>query len=160
MVRHVFFSFHFDRDHWRANQIRNSWVTQDREVAGYVDAAEWEKIKRRNDSEIEQWIDNQINGTSVTVVLIGSETYGRKWIDYEIEQSVRNGNGFVGVYVHNVKDQDGRTTSKGRNPLSKWSYEGGRGLDEIYNNYNWKNDNGRDNFGDWVEEAAKIFDRR
>lgn len=160
MVRHVFFSFHYDRDHWRAGQVRNSWVTQDREVAGYVDAAEWEEIKRRSDSAIERWIDDQINGTSVTVVLIGSETYGRKWIDYELEESIRNGNGFVGVYVHNLKDKDERTDPMGSNPLKRWGYEGGRRLDEVYNTYDWKSDNGYDNFGDWVEEAATIYERR
>lgn len=161
MVRYVFFSFHYERDHWRAGQVRNSWVTQDREVAGYVDAAKWEEIKRRSDSAIERWIDDQMNGTSVTVVLIGSETYDRKWINYEIEESGRQGNGLLGVHVHNLKNKDGRTDRKGKNPLSRYHYEDtGEQVTDVYNTYDWKFDNGYDNFGDWVEEAARIAERR
>lgn len=161
MVRHVFFSFHYERDHWRASQVRNSWVTQDREVAGFVDSAEWEELKQQNDSAIESWIDEQLENTSVTVVLIGSETYGRKWIDYEIEASANRGNGILGVRVHNLKDKDGLRDSKGRNPLSKWYYEGtNENFTNVWNTRDWKHDNGYDNFGYWVEEAKKIADRR
>ncbi len=39
MARRVFFSFHYERDVWRAGQVRNSWVTKDREEAGFWDAA-------------------------------------------------------------------------------------------------------------------------
>lgn len=161
MVRHVFFSFHYERDYWRANQVRNSWVTQEREVAGFVDAAEWEELQRQSDSAIERWIDDQINGTSVTVVLVGSETYDRKWIDYEIETSAERGNGLLGLYVHNLENEDGRTDSKGKNPLSKWYYEGsGEDFTDVWKTYDWKRDNGYENFGDWVEEAKQIADRR
>lgn len=39
MARRVFFSFHYDRDIVRVSQVRNSWVTRDREAAGFWDAA-------------------------------------------------------------------------------------------------------------------------
>ena len=103
MVRSTFFSFHYAPDCWRASQIRNSWVTQDRKSAGFFDSVEWEEVKKKQDSEIEKWIDNQLDGTSVTVVLIGSTTAGRKWINYEITSSHKKGNGLLGIYVHNQK---------------------------------------------------------
>jgi len=37
-----------------------------------MDKAEWESIKRTGTQAIEKWIDKQLNGTSVTVVLIKS----------------------------------------------------------------------------------------
>src|SRR5438309_1609781 len=73
VARRVFFSFHYQRDIVRASQVRNSWVTQDRQTAGFLDAAAWEKVKRGGDAAIEAWIEDQLNGTSVTVVLIGAE---------------------------------------------------------------------------------------
>ena len=88
MVRRVFFSFHYERDAWRASQVRNSWVTKpDREAAGFWDAAEWEKVKKQGDAAIKRWIDKGLEGTSVTVVLIGTETCSRKWVRYEIQKS-------------------------------------------------------------------------
>lgn len=47
MARKVFFSFHYERDVWRAAQVRNSWVTKpDRETAGFWDSASWEEVKK------------------------------------------------------------------------------------------------------------------
>lgn len=68
---------------------------------------EWETITRGGDSAIKRWIADQLTGKSCTVVLIGSATAGRKWIDYEIEKSWNDGKGIVGIYVHNLKDAAG-----------------------------------------------------
>ena len=76
MARQSFFSFRYKNDNWRAGIVRGSWVTQDRKASGFFDKAEWEEVKRKSDSAIETWIDGQLNGTSVTVVLIGSDTAG------------------------------------------------------------------------------------
>ncbi|SEO74943.1 MTH538 TIR-like domain [Halorientalis persicus] len=163
MVRRVFFSFHFDRDHWRANQVRNSWLTQDdRESAGYIDAADWESLKRQGDDAIKRWINDQMKGTSVTAVLIGKETYDRDWVEYEIKKSWRDGNGIVGIRIHNLEDESGYTDSRGKNPLSKiYIEENGQKkfFDDIFSTYRWKRDSGYDNLGDWVEEAAQIAGR-
>ncbi|MDO8590439.1 MAG: TIR domain-containing protein, partial [bacterium] len=67
MARSTFFSFHYSLDCWRASQIKNSWVTQDRKSAGFFNSVEWEEVKKKQDSEIEKWIDRQLVGTSVTV---------------------------------------------------------------------------------------------
>ena len=52
MVRRVFFSFHYERDKWRVNPVRNAWVTQGREAAGFEDAADWEEVKKQSEEEI------------------------------------------------------------------------------------------------------------
>ncbi len=44
MARRIFFSFHYENDVWRANIVRNSWVTAD--AAGFVDAADFEEVKK------------------------------------------------------------------------------------------------------------------
>ena len=65
-----------------------SWVTQpNREAAGFWDAADWEKVKRQGDDVIKRWINKQLEGTSVTAVLIGAETSDRKWVRYEVKES-------------------------------------------------------------------------
>lgn len=156
MARRTFFSFHFERDVWRAGQVRNSWVTKaDREASGFWDAAKWEEVKKKGEEAIQKWIDDQLNGTSVTVVLIGAETSTRKYVDYEILQSHKKGNGLLGVYIHNMKDSNSKTDIKGNNPFDKWTFKDSSGNFITYPTYDWVNNDGRDNLGTWIETAAK-----
>jgi hypothetical protein len=143
MARRVFFSFHYERDVWRANVVRNSWVTKGNYIeAGFIDSAEFEKIKKKGDQAIKKWIDEQLEGTSVTVVLIGAEAYSRKWVRYEIIKSFDRGNGLLGVYIHNIKDKNGKVDLKGPNPFDYVTILISKNGDAYY--YEW-------NGSDWIE---------
>src|SRR6266852_4197222 len=117
MPRKVFFSFHYERDIWRTNVVRNSGVVGGTAAAGFHDASLWEEAKKKGDAEVKKLIDNGLNGTSVTVVLIGAETASRKFVDYEIEQSIARGNGLLGIYISGIKDQYGITAVQGVVPV-------------------------------------------
>jgi hypothetical protein len=160
MARRVFFSFHYERDIWRASQVRNSWITKpDREAAGFWDAATWEAVKRLGDEAIRRWIIRQLDGTSVTAVLIGYETASRKYVNVEIDESFKRGNGFLGIYIHNLKDDRGMTDLMGLSPFNTWYYtdhSGSRKLfSTVYSTYDWVWQDGYNNFGTWVEKAAR-----
>ena len=149
MARKVFFSFHYDRDAWRVSQVRNSWVTKpDHEASRFLDKAEWEAIERQGKQAIQNWIDSQLKGTSVTVILIGAQTSGREWVKYEIKKSNTDGKGMVGIYIHNLKDSAGKTDTKGTNPFTQFGYT-------KYRAYDWVNDDGYNNLPKWIEAAAK-----
>lgn len=135
--------------------MRNSWVTQDHDASGFWDKAKWEEVKRKGETAIHNWIDDQLNGTSVTVVLIGAETAGREYVNYEITQSHKKRNGILGIYIHNLKDVDKRTDVKGSNPFDKWKFTDINGNIVSYPTYDWVNDSGYSNIGDWIETAAK-----
>ena len=105
MARRVFYSFHYVKDNWRASQVRNIGAIEGNEP---VKDNDWETVKRGGDKAIEKWINDQLNGRSCTIVLIGNETAGRKWIKYEIEKSWNDGKGLFGIYIHNLKDKDGK----------------------------------------------------
>ena len=142
MARRVFFSFKYE-DVSRAMVVRNSWVTQGKEAAGFVDAADFEKLKKQGDAAIQRWIDAQLNGTSVTVVLVGQETCGSRWVKYEIDKSKALGHGLLGIDVSKIKDLQGQTSKRcGEIPTG-------------YPFYFWNNDNGYKNMGTWIEAAAK-----
>ena len=47
MARRVFFSFHYEEDISTSMIVRNSWVTKGKEAAGFVDKAEFEKVKNK-----------------------------------------------------------------------------------------------------------------
>jgi hypothetical protein len=146
MARRVFFSFEYS-DVNRAMVVRNSWVTQDHEAVGFIDAAEFEELENQGDDVIEEWIDDQLIGTSVTVVLVGALTCSSKWVAHEIEQSVERGNGLLGIDISKIADFDRETTERcGQLP-------------EGYDFYLWNKDDGYHNLGDWIEKAALAADR-
>lgn len=146
MARKVFFSFKY-KDVSRAMVVRNSWVTQGKESAGFIDAADFEELEKEGDQAIKNWIDGQLKGTSVTVVLVGEKTCGSRWVKYEIEKSKEIGNGLIGIDISKIKDLQGNTSERcGKIPAG-------------YDFYFWNNNNGYENMGDWIEKAAKDANR-
>lgn len=142
MTRKVFFSFKYE-DVSRAMVVRNSAITKDEEAAGFIDKADFEKIEKQGDQAIKNWIDAQLKGTTVTAVLVGGKTCASRWVKYEIEQSLKRGNGLLGIDISKIKDFNGETSERcGKIPAG-------------YDFYLWNNDDGYNNLGDWVEKAAK-----
>jgi len=155
MTRRVFFSFHFENDASRAGVIRNSQITQ--EKAGFIDAADWEKVKNNGESAIENWIDKQLDGTSVTVVLIGAETNSRKYVQSEVRKSWNKGNGILGIYIHNIKNLQQQTGVKGGVEFGfnfRHSDKKLRTFAQSFYIYDWVNDDGYNNLEKWIEAAA------
>jgi hypothetical protein len=103
MARKVFFSFHYD-DVTRANVVRNSDVImrQYEQGARFHDKSLWEEAKKQGPVAIKRMINGALEGTSVTCVLIGQETWQRPWVRYEIIKSMARGNGIFGVRIHDV----------------------------------------------------------
>ena len=159
MARRVFFSFHYKNDAWRANIVRNSWVTKDdKEAAGFVDAAEFEEVEKGGETAIKKWINKQLEGTSVTVVLIGSETSKREYVKFELQKSYEKGNGMLGIYIHQLKDKNGNTATKGSNQfgeIGKDNNDKAVYFSVGYLCYDWVDDDGYNNMGKWIEAAAK-----
>ncbi len=148
MARKTFFSFHFERDNWRAANVRSSDNIKDEDEKGFIDDAAWESVKKKGDAGIKAWINDQFDGTTVTVVLIGAETAGRTYINYEIEASQKRKNGLLGVYIHTIKNSKGETDTKGKDPFTALGITG-------IPTYDWKADDGRANLSKWIEAAAK-----
>jgi len=125
VAKRVFFSFHYqDVIDFRANVVRNHWLTKpDREAAGFFDASIWEKAKKTGDSALKRLINGELKNTSVTVVLIGSQTHSRRWVRYEIMSSMKKGNKLLGVHINGIKGKDGKTKSLGPNPFDHLGYK-------------------------------------
>lgn len=160
MARRVFYSFHYISDNWRASQVRNMGVVEGNQPAKDND---WETVKKGGDKAIQKWIDDQLDGRSCSVVLIGKETAGRKWIDYEIKTSWNNGKGVLGIHVHNLKDSAEKQTTKGANPFAHFKDNDGKALSSIVKAYDPPYTDNRQvynhinqNLSAWIEEAIKI----
>jgi hypothetical protein len=146
MARRVFFSFHY-ADIWRVNVVRNSHVVDGTAVAGFQDGSLWEEAKKKGDEAVKKMIDDALDGTSVTCVLIGEKTAQRPYVAYEIEESIERGNGIFGVRIHTINGQDKKPGVWG--PAPKELIAAGAPI------YDWD----KDKFGDWVEEAYKAAEK-
>ena len=161
MARHVFFSFHFDNDYWRTQQVRNIGVIEGNKP---VSANDWEEVKKKGDSAIEKWIDDNLFGKSCTIVLVGEETSTRKWVKKEIEKTWNNEKGLLGIYIHNLKHKDGTQAKKGENPFENFTIgENKKKLSSIVKCYYPPYIDSQkvynyiaENIEDWVENAIKI----
>lgn len=163
MARRVFYSFHYKPDSWRAAKVRNIGSIDGNKPASDND---WEIVKKGGVAAIKKWIAGQMSQRSCTVVLVGSETASRKWINYEIAKSWNDKMGVVGIHIHGLKDSEGKTSRKGKNPFDYISFEpSGIKLSSIVKCYNPDGRNSQEKYawickylGSIVEEAIVIRD--
>jgi hypothetical protein len=119
MPRTVFFSFHYQRDIMRVQIVKNHYVTKGNyTAAGFFDGSLEEKAKKEGDDVVKRLINKGLNGCSVTCVLIGAETYTRRWVDYEIFKSVELGMGVFGIRIHKIPDA--RRASEPSRGIDSW----------------------------------------
>jgi len=161
MARKAFYSFHYKPDSWRVAMVRNIGAIEGNQPAKDND---WETVTKGGDDAIKRWIAGQIYGRSCTVVLVGSETANRKWINYEIVKSWDDKMGVVGIHIYGLKDSDGNTATMGSNPFDYINYGNtGKKLSSIVKCYNPGGANSQERY-DWiakhlanaVEEAVTI----
>jgi len=130
--RQVFYSFHYDNDVFRVQQIRNIGA-----IEGNSPAApnQWEQIKSGSDTAIKKWIDDNMAYRSCVVVLVGTDTANRKWVKYEIEKAWSEGKGVVGIHIHNLSCPRNGTCISGKNSFTQFTYKG-KDLSDIVKCYN------------------------
>ena len=114
MKRQVFFSFHYNRDSWRASQVRNMGKVDGNSTFSDND---WEEVRYKSDAKIKEWIDKQLSMRSCLIVLVGYETSERKWVKYEIEKAMELHKGIVGIRIDRLKNSQGYQDAEGCNPF-------------------------------------------
>jgi hypothetical protein len=162
MARRAFYSFHYKPDNWRASTVRNIGVIEGNRT---VSDNEWEEITRGGDPAIKAWIADQMKGKSCVIVLIGSATARRKWINYEIVQAWNGSKGVAGIYVHNLLERNGKQSTMGGNPFASLTV-GNRPMSSIVKAYNPPYSSSKsvynyiaNNIEKWVEEAINIREK-
>jgi hypothetical protein len=128
--RRVFFSFHY-ADIMRVNNVRISWefisppttasiLYGGGETAlGFFDASLWESRKLDGPDALKRLIRDGVDNTSVVCVLVGTKTWQRRWVRYEIARSVIDGKGLLSVHINSIKHHQPPYLPHGRgdNPI-------------------------------------------
>ena len=161
MARRCFYSFHYLPDSSRAAQVRNIGALDGNSP---VNDNDWETIAKGGDAAVKKWIEDQMNGRSCTVVLVGSNTAGRKYINHEIIESWNEGMGVVGIHIHGLKNLDGKVSAKGKNPFQSIDFgNNGKKLSSIVKCYEPEGSDSKERYA-WItkhlvnaaEEAIEI----
>jgi hypothetical protein len=159
MARSIFASFHYDGDADRVQQVLNMGA-----IAGdsLVTAQEWETVKRKTAEAIRRWIHDQMLRKTAVVVLVGTETASRDWVDYEIRKAWDDKRPLVGIRVHGLKNLKEQTSRPGQNPFANVRLKDGSTLDKWVNLYNPAGADSRavyksisDNLDTWIANAKK-----
>ena len=118
--RKGFFSFHFD-DLLRVNNVRNAWKIShpDRPfMRNFYDRSMWETKKRESDDALKSLIRNGMEHSSAVCVLVGTATWSRQWVKYEIARSVVDGRGLLAVHINSLNHHNRRQPDPlGFNPM-------------------------------------------
>lgn len=192
MARTVFFSFHYQRDIMRAQVVKQHYLTKGNyTAAGFFDGSLEEKAKKDGDDVVRKMINAGLKGCTVLCVLIGKETYTRRWVDYEVFKSIELGMGVLGIRIHQIPDPHQGVDLAGPNPFGYLGYGRKSGelcpminykdgwkeaphqslitesaaaylagtdkpvLNSIFSVYDWEDNDGFNNFADWIESAAQ-----
>lgn len=136
MARHVFFSFHY-ADIMNANIVRNSGQFKPSAETGFYDKSLWEEAETKGAAALQKLIDSGLRNTSVTCFLIGEHTHNRRWCKYELEKSLADGKGILGILLPNQTNHGPKWISK-HGAVHNWDHA---------------------KFATWVEEAATAAGR-
>ena len=113
---------------------------------------DWQTVTKGGDDAIKRWIADQMYGRTCTVVLVGSATANRKWINYEIVKSWNSHMGVVGICIHGLKNSDGNTSTQGSNPFDYVTLGPfGNKLSSIVKCYSPAGSNSQERY-DWIKK--------
>lgn len=158
MAKAVFFSFHYDRDAFRVQQVINMGKLEGQPILG---AQRWEEVKRRGEQAIKNWIAENMKYKSAVVVLVGAQTAQRRWVKYEIGYAWDNRKPLVGVRIHGLADKNGRD-SPGADPFKSVNLKGGGTVADYVTLHNPSGSTSQqvyasisNNLSAWVDNAYK-----
>lgn len=142
MKHKVFVSYHHAKDQQEANHLRTTYGEDDT----FIDRSLDEAYENMDDDKILAAIrQKNLKDSTVTIVLIGSETANRKWVDWEICASLRpyaprSRNGLLGIFLPTANKTPGRlqdNIDSGYAVTMEWediSWQLEDKIDEAYNN--------------------------
>lgn len=156
MAKKCFLSFHYKPDNWRVSQVRQIGSIEEQPL---LDSNKWEEIKKKGDEAVEKWIADNMKGKECLVVLVGTATANRRWVKYEIKKAWKDGLGVLAIHIHNLKDSEGKQSTKGSNPFTGLTVDGeavtGTVYDPPYTTSTYVYDHIKANIEGWANDAVK-----
>jgi len=99
MAKSVFYSFHYERDVNRVQLVRNINALEGQPL---LNPQNWEEVRKGGKPAIEKWISGEMAYKKAVIVLIGQETAGREWVNFEINKAWADRRPLLGIRVHGL----------------------------------------------------------
>jgi hypothetical protein len=130
----------------RVNNVRKAfefWNPEKFAAQGFYDSSLWESRKCQGDDSLKSLVREGVQYTSVVAVLIGSLTWSRRWVRYEIARSIIDQKGLLGVHINSINHHERlKPDARGLNPIAFMgitkTIEGAFRLCEIGPSGNWQ----------------------
>ncbi|MGD9211457.1 MAG: TIR domain-containing protein [Desulfobacteraceae bacterium] len=154
----VFFCYDRLLDIQRAKRIKHRYEMKGGRAIGFPKPNEWKKIKKRGEQAIRYWVEDQVHFSDVTAVLIGENTSKDPVVRQAIIACHQLEKGLLGIYIHNIRSDNGRRTPQGPNPFDNFCVVKGdqkTKLSEFYPTYDWIRHTGHFNLNQWITKAAQ-----
>ncbi|MCP4438512.1 MAG: hypothetical protein GY810_06165 [Aureispira sp.] len=142
---HSFFSFHFSHDFDRICTVTDTWLKQpNTSMTPFISTAQIIEMMKEGLPAILRWVNEEVAKSDAVVLLIGSQTEGRYFIEYEIQQAILQQKPIYGIHINQVPDKSGKTEAKSLSPLPS-----------LCSHYDWQEDNGAEHILDWTKRAIQ-----
>lgn len=115
MAKSVFYSFYYDRDVHRVQLVRNINALEGQPL---LNPQDWEAVRRGGRPAIKNWIDEQMKGKNAVIVLVGKETAGQEWVNYEINKAWEDKRPLLGVRIHGLASLSDGADTAGKSPFN------------------------------------------
>lgn len=142
---HSFFSFHFSHDFDRINKVLDIWSGyENMSATPFISTPQLMEMMEKGLAGIFDWVNEELAKADVVIVLIGSQTAKRYFIQYEIQQAILQKKPIYGINIHQIPNKLGEVEQEGNCPLPP-----------LCACYDWVADNGAQNILDWTKTAIQ-----
>jgi hypothetical protein len=153
----VYFCYNVEQDQERAQSVFAQSDSRNIDQPSIWSNEEWQRWSSESPDAVQHHMQQALEATRVTCLLIGERTVDTPWIRPMLVKSHEMGHGIFAVYIHNIEDYSGNLAKKGPNPLGSLKYEGKGGQSfpfaSYYFTYDWVLHDGPNRFNKWVEIA-------
>jgi hypothetical protein len=113
MIKHKVFISHYHADSKAVNEFVEKFANQENIFTPKIVGDEYDTTIKSDDADyiMRKIREDYLTDSTVTIVLIGDETYKRKYVDWEIASTLRNDpnnkrSGLIGIFLPNKNSKN------------------------------------------------------
>ena len=104
--KHNIFISHYFKDDDKVQRLKQRLIDSGYDVRNFsVDSTKHKDGRTPSKAVIERYLKARIAASSTFVCVISDKTHTRPWVNFEIEEAIKQGKKIIGIYNHGNKDK-------------------------------------------------------